>query len=303
MTSQIQGKPAVVLSGGGANGAYEVGCLKALFGGHSPATRKQPFEADIFTGTSAGAFNAAFLVSRTSGGESCLQAAEELERTWLDRIAEHPEGCNNGAFRIRADLLDYLDPRCLANDPLKPFQELAEDSLFFAQETAKRSLAFVTGKGSVARRAVKSFDLASALSTRPMRALVKDTIDLGAVLAPHAKELNIIATNWNLGKVVVFRNKAEPAYTGDAYTIRPVTQANGHRAILASSAIPGVFPPRRIAAPSGVSRPTSWTAESLMNTPLNPAIEAGAREIHVDVFRAGARPGWRSAICPTPSTR
>ena len=57
MTGQNDKTRAVVLSGGGANGAYEAGCLKAIFGGHSPATGKQPVEADIFTGTSVGSFN------------------------------------------------------------------------------------------------------------------------------------------------------------------------------------------------------------------------------------------------------
>jgi predicted acylesterase/phospholipase RssA len=282
MTDQV--KRAVVLSGGGANGAYEAGCLKAIFGGESPATDKTPIEADIFTGTSVGSFNAGFLVSRTAGGESCLQAAEELEKTWLERIAEHPEGCNNGAFRIRADLLDYLDPRCFAKAPLKPFQELAEDSMFFAQETAKRSLAFVTGKGSVARRAVELFDLASALSTTPLHDLVEDTIDLGAVLAPQAKVLNVIATNWDLGQVVVFTNKTEPAYTGDRYTLRQLTEANGHKAVLASTAIPGVFPPVRIAFDGDADSFYFVDGGVLMNTPLSPAIQVGAREIHVVYF-------------------
>ena len=272
-------KRAVVISGGGANGAYEAGCLKAVFGGHSPATDKRPFEADIFTGTSVGSFNAAYLVSRTSGGESCQEANDNLEKVWLDKIAENPEGCNNGAFRIRADMLDYLNPRCFIDDPVKPFQEIAEDSLFFAQETAKRSMAFLTGKGSLARRTVEFFDLASALSTKPLHDLVEDEIDLDAVLAPHAKGLNIISTNWDEGNVVVFRNKAEPAYTGDAYTVRHLTKDNGHKAVLASTAIPAVFPPARIEG--------NWFVDGgvLMNTPLSPAINAGAREIHVIYFK------------------
>ena len=108
-------------------------------------------------------------------------------------------------------------------------------------ETVKRSLAFLTGKGSVARRAVEVFDLASALSTTPLHELVEDTIDLGAVLAPQAKVLNVIATNWDLGKVVVFSNKTEPAHTGAGYTVRQMTEANGHKAVLASTAIPGGF--------------------------------------------------------------
>ena len=269
---------AVVISGGGANGAYEAGCLRAIFGGHSPATDKQPFEADIFTGTSVGSFNAAYLVTQTSRGSSCLEATKKLEEVWLDRIAECPDGCNNGAFRIRADFIDYLDPRCLLDDPMRPLQEVAEDSLFFAKETAKRSLAFLTGKGPLARRTVEFFDLASALSTKPLHELVEDEIDLDDVLAPNAKGLNVIATNWDEGKVVVFRNKAEPKYTGGAYTVRQMTKDNGHKAVLASTAIPAVFPPARI--------DSNWFVDGgvLMNTPLSPAINAGANEIHIVYF-------------------
>ncbi len=284
MAGKKQLERAVVLSGGGANGAYEAGCLRALFGGDSPATRKQPFEADVFTGTSVGAYNAGFLVSRLSEGGSCLQAAEKLEKTWMNRIAEHPEGCNNGAFRIRADLLDYLDPRCLVKDPLKPLQEMAEDSLFFAQETARRSLAFVTGRGSVARRTVELFDLASALSNAELHELLRDTIDLEAVLDPRAKVLNVIATNWDLGQVVVFTNQAEPESAASGYTMRRLTEANGHKALLASTAIPGVFPPVRIALGGEAGAFFFVDGAVLMNTPLNPAIQAGAREIHVIYF-------------------
>ena len=63
MTSGGKHRQAVILSGGGANGAYEVGVLKALLTGQSPATDFQPLDPDIFTGTSVGAFNAALLVS------------------------------------------------------------------------------------------------------------------------------------------------------------------------------------------------------------------------------------------------
>ncbi len=296
------GERAVVLSGGGAYGAYEIGCLKAIFAGESPATGKEPFAADILTGTSVGAFNAAFLVSRTAGGKSCLRATEELETTWLETIAEQPEGCNNGVFRIRADMLDYLDPRCLAKDPMRPLQEMAEDSVFFAAETVKRSLAFLTGKGSVTRRAVRVFDLATALSTAPLKELVEDSIDLVALLAPRAKALDVIATNWDLGEVVVFRNKAEAAAAGSAYDVWPLTKANGHRAVLASSSIPGVFPPVRIALDGEAGSFLFADGGVLMNTPLSPALKAGARVIHVVCFEPRLQPLAKDHLANTLDT-
>lgn len=277
-------KRGVVLSGGGANGAYEAGVLSAIFGGDSPASKKRSFEADSFTGTSVGSFNAAFMVSRTAGGKSCLEAAKELETAWVDKIAEHPAGCNNGAFRLRADFFDYLNPRCLIDDPLRPLLEMAEDSAFFAQQAAQRGMAFLDGKGSLTRRAVEFFDLASALSTTPLHDLVVENIDLEAVVSPKAKLLNVIATNWDLGKVSVFRNRAGSSSNGSAYAVRPMTKANGHQAILGSSAIPGVFPPVKIASDDGSGSYYYVDGGVLMNTPLSPAIQVGARDIHVVYF-------------------
>src|SRR5205085_841645 len=92
-------KRAVILSGGGANGAYEIGVLKALFTGQCPSTRRDldnPNEKpgmlnpDIFAGTSVGAFNAAFLVAKwMSYREMAIPgtvAIADLERFWLEKI-------------------------------------------------------------------------------------------------------------------------------------------------------------------------------------------------------------------------
>ena len=58
-----QGRTAVVLSGGGAFGAYEVGVMKALIDGKSPSTGYAPLTPDIFAGTSIGAYTS----SRSKG--------------------------------------------------------------------------------------------------------------------------------------------------------------------------------------------------------------------------------------------
>ena len=51
-------KPALILSGGGARGAYQVGVLKAIADLHAKDARN-PFS--IISGTSAGAVNAVIL--------------------------------------------------------------------------------------------------------------------------------------------------------------------------------------------------------------------------------------------------
>ncbi len=76
------GRPtvALVLMGGGARTAYQVGVLKAmsaLLQSHPAASRTFPFQ--VLVGTSAGAINAAFLASRATQG---LQAFDQLAEFW-----------------------------------------------------------------------------------------------------------------------------------------------------------------------------------------------------------------------------
>ena len=71
---------ALVLMGGGARTAYQVGVLKAL----ASMLRLQPNQATAFpfqvlVGTSAGALNAAYLAGSASAG---LQAFDQLASFW-----------------------------------------------------------------------------------------------------------------------------------------------------------------------------------------------------------------------------
>src|SRR5262252_5790761 len=98
MTDTQGSKHAVILSGGGANGAYEIGVMKALFAGLSPATNYQPLEPDIFVGTSVGSCNAAFLVAQWATYNTLSIA--NLERIWLDNVSSNGQKCDNGVFRV-----------------------------------------------------------------------------------------------------------------------------------------------------------------------------------------------------------
>lgn len=67
-------KQALVLAGGGARAAYQVGCLRAI------ARRVPDYRPKILTGVSAGAINAAHLASHRGGFET---AVESLCKLWL----------------------------------------------------------------------------------------------------------------------------------------------------------------------------------------------------------------------------
>ena len=74
---------AVILPGGGARGAYQVGVFQAV-AELLPAAARNPFQ--IISGTSAGAINAAVLAARARRFD---QAAAELAQVWGNFRAHH----------------------------------------------------------------------------------------------------------------------------------------------------------------------------------------------------------------------
>lgn len=95
---------ALVLSGGGSNGAWEAGVLWGLLHNGNPAD----YEWDHITGISAGSINTAGLVGWTKGDE--LAATEWLKEFWAniktrDWWIEYPEGMME-ALTERPSLLD-----------------------------------------------------------------------------------------------------------------------------------------------------------------------------------------------------
>jgi NTE family protein len=252
-------KHAVVLSGGGADGAYEVGLLKALFSGKSPSTGNESLDPDIFSGTSIGSFNAAFLVSQWQRhGTSSIG---DLERVWVERLAESSQSCGNGGLRFRANPLDLLNPRCYLPNPFHPFIQLAQDSFDLSWNGLQRIVHLLRSDDPIEERALAMFDLSSFVEREPLEKTVREEINFESIRRSD-KELIIAATNWQTGELQLFQNIN-------------MTDKLGPLAILASSAIPGFFPATDVGAIPYVD------GGVVMNTPLRPAVSAGANVLHV----------------------
>jgi predicted acylesterase/phospholipase RssA len=251
---------AVILSGGGAYGAYEVGVLKAMLTGMMPQVGFVEIDPDIYTGTSVGAVNAAVLASQNGIGMTGPESVAFLENAWLNIIAEGPETCENGAYRIRANPLRYLNPRCLTN-PAESFVELTEDSTYLAESFLKRTFNFFNSPGNIPTRALEFVDLSAFVSPEPIQRLVKQVISLEGIRHSR-KALRIVATNWATGQARIFKNE-------------DLTDEIGYKAVLGSAAIPGFFPPHYIEGQPYVD------GGVVMNTPLKCAIQAGGDFIHV----------------------
>ena len=265
----VSEKHAVVLSGGGAFGAFELGVLRALVNGDSPATGHKALQLQILTGTSVGAYNAAVLASK--GGLSWKASVAYLEDVWLNRVAGF---LYNGVDRIRGNPLPMIDPRYWIRPPLRPLLEASTDAAFLSYDTGRRLVHFLTSKGSLVRRMIDMFDLGSLVSVDPLEDLVRDTISFQELQRSN-RVLKIAATNWLSGKLRIFCH--DPGVPDSEWKVpeEALTEKIWPQALMASAAIPGVFPPVEINGTAHVDGGVS------MNTPLKPAIKHRATVIHL----------------------
>jgi predicted acylesterase/phospholipase RssA len=251
-------KVALILSGGGANGAYEVGVLKALLSGRCASTGYQPLVPDIVTGTSAGALNAAFLVSRWE--QYGPAAAGELERFWLDQLAGGPRG--NGVYRVRANPFQLLDPGSYLPNPLPALTRFLKDAAFLTWDGIQQAVALAaTEPGAWPEQWLLSLlDPSQLLSLDPFERTVR-SIDYQAIQGSRLF-LKIAAVNWATGALRVFWN-------------HDMTEDFGPVALRAAIALPGLLPPVEYGAQPYVD------GSVLLNTPLSLGIHAGAEILHV----------------------
>jgi NTE family protein len=248
---------AVILSGGGANGAYEVGVLKALLTGRCTSVGR--VAPDFFFGTSIGSYNAAFLVSQWE--EFGPAAIANLELAWVNRLAG--DDGTNGIYRFRGDPVYFLNPAAYLPNPLRPFLDLAGDSASVAWEAIQRAVYLATPSSETLRERITNlFDFSVFISTAPWHQAIRDTINFSSIRRCDTRKLRIFGTNWATGILRIFRN-------------HDLTDNLGPLAILASSAVPGIFPAVNVGAEPFVD------GGILMNTPLRPALDEGADVLHV----------------------
>lgn len=234
----------LVLSGGGARGAYEAGVVAGIVEALGlKASDPSPFQ--VFAGTSVGAINAAYIASNAHRGD--LDAQGMLKFWQSLTLKKH----------LRFDPLGLLGwPRKL------PLLELAHSDLSHAH------------LGSRFGRSI--------LDPRPLEHIVRtaipwhqlhENVRSGAV---HA--LMIAALHITTGQTTVFGEVA-PGLTyrasKDPRQRVSLKQPISADHILASAAIPMVFPARRI-------EDTYYCDGGLrFNTPMSPAIRAGADRLVV----------------------
>ena len=228
-------RTALVLSGGGVRGAYEVGAVKGILEVLG-VKRTDPAPFHIFTGTSVGAINATYLAAHADRGDMAIDGLVQL---WTSlEVSEYARFDAFASLRRRRDSSfssgwSLIDPKPLARLVSRgiPFDRLHENRR----------------RGIVDSLVIAALDIAYSRTT--MFAQVADDAQFRPSMDPLR---NAVLTNIELDHV------------------------------LASAALPFVFPARRIG--------DSYYCDGGLryNTPIAPAIRSSADElVIIPAIRAG----------------
>jgi NTE family protein len=252
--AHLKPSPAgLVLLGGGARAAYQVGVLKGVASllrdarrGMDPhlARARNPFP--IMVGTSAGAINAAALACRA---DDFTGAVDQLVRVWE-------------AFRAdqvyRSDALGVL-------------------------RSGARWLSLLS-IGWMVRRSLK-LRPKSLLDNLPLRDLLDTLIDLDgverALQRGHLRALAVTASAYGSGRHVTFY-QSRHAFPIPGKLQRMSLHARiTHDHLMASSAIPFVFPAIPLELDSGAATVVEHFGDGAMRqiAPISPAIHMGAERV------------------------
>ena len=264
-SDKTESTTGLVLTGGGARAAYQVGVLKAVaqIRRECGATSRNPFP--VITGTSAGAINAAALASRAANFDAAVQALSEV---WQGFHAEQVYRSDSiGVIRTGARWLTMMSlgwmiarwrrarPRSLLdNEPLE----------------------------SLLQRLVRTDDLRAAMHDGHLQALAVTASSYGSGLHVTFYEAARDIVPWTRSQRIAVRGEI---------TIQH---------LLASSAIPFIFP----AVALDIDGHTEYCGDGSMrqSAPISAAVHLGAQRILViGAGRMHEPPGQRAGSSEYPN--
>ena len=235
----------LILTGGGARAAYQVGVLSALAElrrSSGADLQRNPF--GVICGTSAGAINAAALASHCDDFDGAVQ---QLAQVWRQFRAEQVYRADSlGVIRTGAAWLTMMSIGWAINR----FRKVRPRSL---------------------------------LDNRPLAALLADAVPLRRLpmllRQRHLHALAITASGYGSGEHVTFYQAAAAIQPWSRTQRVALATELSQQHLLASSAIPFVFPATEL--PRGEQ--TEWFGDGSIRqvAPISPAIHLGAQRLLV----------------------
>lgn len=263
MLAKSRGKLGLVLSGGGARGAFQVGVYERLL--RDPRFADGPIAV---SGTSAGAINGALIAAGKS--------PREMMEFW-NGIADNPPVTASRIFFDTAlrslarlsvtEALSFLVP----SRRWTSFLRRAANHLPPRRGSLPALLVeyLLTARFELISHFLEGVHEPFVADTSALRERLRDTF--GGDYLPHTDvRLAINAVDAHTGAVVRFVNAPTPLTRPPDYVIVDAISVD---MILASASIPLLFPPVTIGGRQ------LWDGGLLVNTPLAPVVALGAEEI------------------------
>ena len=253
----------LVLSGGGARGAFQVGVYERLL--EDPRFAARPA---VLSGTSAGGINAALIAAGKS--------PREMLQFWKS-IADDPPVTASAAFfgsalRTLARLSLEEAVRWLGtSQPLRTFLHRVKNhrSLRPGSVLALWVEFLLTARFELVSRFLEGIREPFVVDTAPLRARLVDVFG-GERVPNRGVRLALNTVDVHSGRVVRFVTAPAPVTRSADYIVVDAITVD---MVLASASIPLLFPPVR------VGQHLLWDGGLLVNTPLAPAVALGAEEI------------------------
>lgn len=262
---QRQPVTGLILTGGGARAAYQVGVLRALADIRRDCVVPPGNPFPVITGTSAGAINAAALAGDADDFD---RAVAKLVSIWQGFHADQV---------YRSDSIGVI-------------------------RTGARWLTMMSIGWLIARwRRLKPRSL---LDNAPLAGLLERMVRLERIPElirdGHLKALAVSASSYSSGEHMTFYNAAEDVSGWVRSQRRAVRDHIGLPHLLASSAIPFVFPAKQLT----IDGEPEWFGDGSMRqaAPISPAIHLGAERILViGAGRMHEPPGKRQVSADYPT--
>ena len=264
----------LVLSGGGARGAFQVGAYERLL--EDPRFATGPA---VLSGTSAGGINAALIAAGKS--------PREMLQFWKS-IADDPPVTASAAFfgsalRTLARLSLEEAVRWLGTPlPLRTFLHRVKNhrSLRPGSVLALWVEFLLTARFELVSRFLEGIREPFVVDTAPLRARLVDVFG-GERVPNRGVRLALNTVDVHSGRVVRFVTAPAPVTRSADYIVVDAITVD---MVLASASIPLLFPPVR------VGQHLLWDGGLLVNTPLAPAVALGAEEIVTVLVTEPAEP-------------
>lgn len=259
-------KLGLVLSGGGAKGAYQVGVIKALV--------EMGTQVDAVAGASIGALNAAILAS----SPSLKEGAARMEEVWMALANRSPLAPNFPAY-LRLLMLAGINLNFdgLLNSITRSSTLLGRTFAPHVKATIEKMTGLISNKG--------------LLSEDPIRKLIDHHLNPDSIKDGIPLYVSVFKSSEGLldiSSIIAAEIGLRDSPPSEFIHIQSLPDEDQKTALLASAALPIIFSPQKINNHTYHDGGMGGWQKMQGNTPITPLLQSGIKNIIVTHLSDGS---------------